>query len=80
MQVYNNDSSSPSPGDPGEQTVIPGEVPVIYVGEERPQPRVCPQRPHHGRGSLRDAARALHRAADYVDDLRRSLERARDRA
>ncbi|HMQ31656.1 MAG TPA: hypothetical protein PKD53_13080 [Chloroflexaceae bacterium] len=51
-----------------------GPVSVIYVSVDEPQPRerACPG---GGWSLLRTAAAQLHHMADYVDEVRRSLER-----
>lgn len=56
--------------------LVPAEVSLIYVSVEGPARR--PGRPVRGRGPLGAAARALHRMADHVDAVRRSLEYAAD--
>jgi hypothetical protein len=48
-------------------------VSVIYVSIEEPQP--ARRRGPGAGGLLRAATVCVHRLADYVDDLRRSLER-----
>lgn len=79
--TYDSSNSSVVPAEAGYQEPGQGRVPpgvsVIYVSVDEPRPR--PQhRAARGRGPLSAAARALHRMADRVDDVRRSLERAAD--
>jgi hypothetical protein len=76
MGVYNNATPPDDDADAWRHAAV--DVPVIFVGDAAPPPRSCPSRPVHGRGSLRSAACALHRMADYVENMRRSIERTRD--
>jgi hypothetical protein len=81
MTIYNSDSFSVVPEASGYQEPEQGlarDISVIYVSVDEAAPRPRPAR--GSRGALGFAARALHRMADYVDDVRHSLERARDGA
>jgi hypothetical protein len=87
VEVYNNDSPSVIPaGITVEQTSdgrAARDVPVFYVGvheQAGPRRRCAPTQCYSNQNALGCAARGLHRMADQVDNLRRSIERARDGA
>lgn len=80
MAIYDSSKFSIVPAEAGyrERGLVPQGVSVIYVSVD--EPRSEADRAVRGRGGLGAAARALHRMADRVDNLRRTLERAADDA
>jgi hypothetical protein len=82
MAVYDSSSFSIVPAEAGyrepERGLVPNRVSVIYVSVD--EPRAKSRRAMQCWGSLGVAARALHRMADRVDDVRRTIERAADEA
>lgn len=81
MAIYDKDSFTVVPAAAGFQEnssgLVAPTVPVIYVSVDEPRPHSPAA---NGRNRLRAAAKALHRMADKVDSVRRTLERATDGA
>jgi hypothetical protein len=76
VKIYDRSSFTVVPAAAGMRNerrgLVPQGVQVIYVSGGEPQQR----EQRRGGRKLSRAAERLHRMADFVDDMRRSIERA----